>query len=220
MLVILDDSIDSTTDSQSVTTDDLLVKPSHGIHNIEDDFNDTNSVVFLTDSDIQIDDDQFEVWDKTVLGKAYQQERKNKRDRKQPYDLSAISTGIPTDRQTLSYRYLETKSIPEVALLEKPEFMLHPEKFFLKKEDEVIENEPLTVDELKLRHDEKTIFPKHVIDKMKQSGRSALNRPSVFARLANINRGLSSLSTSTTTQKKEGWAGIIREVMTQKISEE
>ena len=55
--------------------------------------------------------ENFDAWDNTILGKAYQEERKKKRDRKQPYDLSEINTGIPTDKQLRSYRYAPLPNI-------------------------------------------------------------------------------------------------------------
>ena len=165
-----------------------------------------DTVDYLSSELLSGDSHAAQVWDKTVLGKAYQEERKSKRERKQPYDLNSISTGISLDKQTRSYRYLETKPIHKVNLLEKPEFVVHPEKFFLKKKDSVEENIPQAIDNLKLRHDEKTIFPKHVIDKMKHTGRSALSRPSVFVRLSVMNRAMLSKS-------KDGWANVLRETL-------
>ena len=95
----------------------------------------------------------------------------------------------------------------EVTELEKPEFMFHPEKYFLKKEEKELAAVTLAIDNLKLRHDEKTIFPKHVLDRMKQSSKMS-NRPTVFNRLTK-----DKLRLNTRMGRQSVWQGLVKETI-------
>lgn len=86
-----------------------------------------------------------------------------------------------------SYRLLDTKAMESVEELEKPEFVLHPERYFLEKEDEKMDmmlmDQQHSTDEwseeLKLKHDEKTVFPKYILDmdmKMRTAHKLMLNK--------------------------------------------
>ena len=108
-----------------------------------------------------------EAWDETMLGKTYQEERKAKRDRKQPYQLNVISTNVSNDKHTRSYRCLKTKEINDVNILEKPDFILHPEKYFWGETEDSLNVQQINLsgeDVPILQHDEKSIFPKYILE--------------------------------------------------------
>ena len=84
---------------------------------------------------------------------------------------------------TYSYRLLDTKQMESVDELEKPEFVLHPERYFLEKEEkvEMFFDQPSIewTNELKLKHDEKSIFPKYILDmdmKMRTAHKLMVNK--------------------------------------------
>lgn len=160
-----------------------------------------------------------EAWDRTVLGKTYQEVRKSKRNRKQPYELETISTSVSKDKQTRSYRCLETKEINTVCSFKKPDFVTHPEKYFLDSQDEVSASSellPPTVDMLTLRHDEKSIFPKYILDmesRMKAAHKLVGSGQTVFSRLSeSISRAGQSRSNymfAKTPLKSNRWKNMI-----------
>lgn len=86
---------------------------------------------------------------------------------------NSTRTRLATDtKRNCSYRALNTKQMEQIEELEKPEFVLHPERYFLEREDEsnldsfrIVESVvDQSGEELKLKHDEKSIFPKYILD--------------------------------------------------------
>ena len=74
------------------------------------------------------------------------------------------------NKKLCSYRVLQTQTMDDIYDLEKPEFILHPERYFLDRMEterftKMDEEETSKLsDDLKLRHDEKSIFPKYILD--------------------------------------------------------
>ena len=111
-------------------------------------------------------------------------------------DDDSSSFGNNKRNAVCSYRLLSTKQIEVVGELKKPEFVLHPERYFLEKDENERNNnssnittfldheQPATdldewADDLKLRHDEKSIFPKHILEmdlKMRTAHKLMLNK--------------------------------------------
>ena len=103
---------------------------------------------------------------------------------------------------TCSYRLLDTKTMETVGELEKPEFVLHPERYFLEKEEDekmdvMLMEQPTDnvewSDELKLKHDEKTVFPKYILDmdmKMRTAHKLMINKQPTRSNLRSRTRSV------------------------------
>eukprot|EP00794_Sanderia_malayensis_P002980 gene2980-3435_t len=109
-------------------------------------------------------------WDKTILGKIYQQRGNEKQERKQPYTLPYIN--VERGQNSISaFQALTCNDLTEVPTLFKPDFVFHPERYFRNTADQVKSEElpslPPIVDSLHQRHDEKSLFPKSVLEDMK-----------------------------------------------------
>jgi len=107
-------------------------------------------------------------WDQQEIRKSVEKMNDIKSNNSNP-----IRTRPGTDnKRNCSYQALRTKQMEQIEELEKPEFVLHPERYFLEREDkgnpdsfrimEPVEGESDV--ELKLKHDEKSIFPKYILD--------------------------------------------------------
>eukprot|EP00112_Aurelia_sp_Birch-Aquarium-sp1_P013143 Seg278.9 transcript_id=Seg278.9/GoldUCD/mRNA.D3Y31 product="WD repeat-containing protein 49" protein_id=Seg278.9/GoldUCD/D3Y31 len=124
----------------------------------------------------ELDNDKVDIqkrvqtWDNTILGKSYQQRGNEKRERKQPYSLPFIN--VERGQMSISaYQALNCKDLSDVPCLIKPDFVLHPEKYFSgnsdKSKSEEIPYLPPIVDCLQQRHDERSLFPKSLLEEMK-----------------------------------------------------
>ena len=87
--------------------------------------------------------------------------------------------------------------------------MIHPDKYFYKTDEKEEHLAPLAIDNLKLRHDEKTIFPKHVLDRMRQCSKMS-NRPTVFHRLTK-----DKIRLNTRLGRQSVWQGMVKDTITQ-----
>ncbi len=115
-------------------------------------------------------DSRVHAWDKTILGKFYQQRGNEKPERKQPYSLPYIN--VERGQSSISaFQALNCNDLTEVPALLKPDFVFHPEKYFRNTSDQIKSEEipclPPIVDSLQQRHDEKSLFPKSILEDMK-----------------------------------------------------
>ena len=118
---------------------------------------------------------RLQTWDNTILGKTYQERGIEKRERKQPYSLPFGNV----ERGQLSisaFQALNCKDLSDVPTLLKPDFVLHPERYFssskkMSKVEEIPVLPPI-VDHLQQRHDEKSLFPKSLLDEMRTKAAS------------------------------------------------
>lgn len=117
---------------------------------------------------------RLQTWENTILGKSYQERGIEKRERKQPYSLPFVNV----ERGQLSisaFQALNCKDLSEVPTLFKPDFVLHPERYFSSSNKRTNKNSkmeeipvlPPIVDHLQQRHDEKSLFPKSLLDEMR-----------------------------------------------------
>nr|XP_018668447.1 WD repeat-containing protein 49-like [Ciona intestinalis] len=118
-------------------------------------------------------------WGNTVLGKAYQEGRLNKRERKQPGTVPGFKDYIE-ESAVGPYGILGYRDLDSMPVMRKPDFMLHPHKYFGEKsakgkkktgrseEQEVDSEKQLGIREarqsLKAAFDERTLFPKELLD--------------------------------------------------------
>ena len=127
-------------------------------------------------SDIKVDvETRHQTWDNTILGRSYQERGSEKRERKQPYSLPFLN--VERGQMSISaFQALNCKDLSDVPTLLKPDFVLHPERYFTgdneKSKSEEIPCLPPIVDTLQQRHDEKTLFPKSLLDDMKMKAAS------------------------------------------------
>eukprot|EP00057_Strongylocentrotus_purpuratus_P020337 XP_011674811.1 PREDICTED: WD repeat-containing protein on Y chromosome [Strongylocentrotus purpuratus] len=122
-------------------------------------------------------------WESTRLGKQYQEVRKNKRERKQPGtipDLPYLSwerTNQPPAgpyasteklRPPMWTQALDVSELDKVGTLHKPDFISHPHKYFRTHEEAEAAARNLrekdSSPELKQRFDERSLFPKYILD--------------------------------------------------------
>ena len=149
--------IQTNVDNFSASHNDVLVVPSRAISIQQEDS-------WLSDSDGEIYDQNLmtkSTWDNTILGKSYEEERKKKRDRKQPYDLPEK----PSQMLKCSYRNLVTSELnSESIAIQKPDFIHHPERYFIDRDDK--KKVPVFRDtqNLNYKYDEASLFPKSILD--------------------------------------------------------
>ena len=118
---------------------------------------------------------------------------------------------LPIDgKRNCSYRSLDTKQMANVEELEKPEFVLHPERYFLEKDDkntlDMFSDAPKEyIHEVKLKHDEKSIFPKYILDmdmKMRTAHKLMVTKQPTKLSLHNFRgKNMSRRSTLLSTQR-------------------
>ena len=109
-------------------------------------------------------------WDNTILGKFYQKRGNEKPERKQPYLLPYMN--VERGQHSISaFQALNCNDLTDVPTLLKPDFVFHPEKYFTNNADQVRSEEipclPPIVDSLQQRHDEKSLFPKSILEEMR-----------------------------------------------------
>ncbi|XP_041458844.1 WD repeat-containing protein 49-like isoform X1 [Lytechinus variegatus] len=136
--------------------------------------------------DVHVNFDPLEkvnTWETTRLGKQYQEVRKNKRERKQPGTIPDLpyltweKTNQPpagpyasTDklRPPMWTQALDVSELDKVGTLQKPDFISHPHKYFRTHEEaEALARNQLEKNsspELKQRFDERSLFPKYILD--------------------------------------------------------
>ncbi|XP_067941731.1 cilia- and flagella-associated protein 337-like [Watersipora subatra] len=182
------------------------------IAGIDDDFTNTNAsdeedfvreetVIIKKDDDWKPDDRattdpvnyKVDSWSTSLLGQRYQEERKQKRERKQPSNIPNLPylhwerTGAPPAGP---YNALVTRDLDNVDQLKKPDFMSNPHKFFGEKIDDVVSTSnklPALSEALKHAFDEKSLFPKFILDyenELKKGQQPAANNPSKRGSLA------------------------------------
>ncbi|XP_030855739.1 WD repeat-containing protein 49 isoform X2 [Strongylocentrotus purpuratus] len=110
-------------------------------------------------------------WESTRLGKQYQEVRKNKRERKQPGtipDLPYLSWERTNQPPAGPYAALDVSELDKVGTLHKPDFISHPHKYFRTHEEAEAAARNLrekdSSPELKQRFDERSLFPKYILD--------------------------------------------------------
>ncbi|XP_077981287.1 cilia- and flagella-associated protein 337-like isoform X2 [Glandiceps talaboti] len=108
-------------------------------------------------------------WEITRLGKEYQESRVTKRERRQPGVIPNLpylhweSTGQPPAGP---YAALGTSELNDVGSLKKPDFVINPHKYFSDPDDPTfkVERLPNIADGLKAVFDEKSLFPKSILE--------------------------------------------------------
>ena len=129
---------------------------------------------------------RLQTWDNTILGKSYQQRGNEKRERKQPYSLPFVN--VERGQPSISaFQALNCKDLSDVPTLLKPDFVMHPERYFSsgnkKSKVEEIPVLPPIVDNLQQRHDERSLFPKSLLDDMRMKTASlAFSNNSKYAK--------------------------------------
>ena len=128
-----------------------------------------NEVPAKVDEEFDIDS-RLQTWNSTILGKSYQKRGNEKRERKQPYSMPFGNV----ERGQLSisaFQALDCKDLSDVPTLLKPDFVLHPERYFSSSSkapsSEDIPVLPPIIESLQQRHDEKSLFPKTLLDDMR-----------------------------------------------------
>ncbi|XP_078586384.1 cilia- and flagella-associated protein 337-like [Branchiostoma floridae x Branchiostoma japonicum] len=116
------------------------------------------------------EDYRHNTWEKTYLGKAYQDLRVQKRERKQPTSIPNLPylTWEKTGQAPAGpYKSLETSDLMKMNVLKKPDFVVHPHKYFGQRTEtpvETVPKLPSLTDGLKAAFDEKTLFPKYIME--------------------------------------------------------
>ncbi|XP_067024528.1 cilia- and flagella-associated protein 337-like isoform X2 [Acropora muricata] len=121
-------------------------------------------------------DPEFRVttWQQTILGKAYQEKRIEKRERRQPQsipDMPYLNWEKTGQAPAGPYASLDTSDLQEVGVIHKPDFVAHPDRYFSQSSagkrrsgDTFLPSLPVIADNLHMRYDEKSLFPKHILD--------------------------------------------------------
>ncbi|XP_053168013.1 WD repeat-containing protein 49 isoform X2 [Hemicordylus capensis] len=105
------------------------------------------------------------VWDNTILGKKYKEE-KTRKGRK--YTLLKKATRI---KPIVVFRSLNIEALKETTEMNKLNFLLHPDKYFGEKLAEKSSEDlkpPTLSATLKAAFDEKNLFPKEILDREKK----------------------------------------------------
>jgi WD40 repeat protein len=125
-------------------------------------------------------------WAITSLGKEYQELRVSKRERRQPYTIPDLPY-LQWDKLKLPpagpHNALDTSELKEIRRLEKPDFIHNPHKYFSERLPPIDKgSESVLADSLHAAFDEKSIFPKYILDfeaKLRQTqDRTDRNQPS------------------------------------------
>ncbi|XP_071788999.1 cilia- and flagella-associated protein 337-like isoform X2 [Asterias amurensis] len=129
-------------------------------------------------------------WEKTRLGKEYQELRSKKRERKQPGTIpelpylywDKIHAGQPPSSNPAGGPFAPSEKpilplwtqalfVPElddVGTLRKPDFVTHPHRYFRDREDivdaKVLAKEPDDMTDCKNSYDERSLFPKYILE--------------------------------------------------------
>lgn len=113
-------------------------------------------------------------WEQTILGKAYQEKRIDKRERRQPQvipDLPYLNWEKTGQAPAGPYASLETSDLQDVGVIHKPDFVAHPEKYFSERSagkrqstDTSVPTLPSVTDNLQMRYDERSLFPKYILE--------------------------------------------------------
>lgn len=113
-------------------------------------------------------------WEQTILGKAYQEKRIDKRERRQPQvipDLPYLNWEKTGQAPAGPYASLETSDLQDVGIIHKPDFVAHPEKYFSESSagkrqsaDTTVPTLPSVTDNLQMRYDERSLFPKFILE--------------------------------------------------------
>lgn len=112
-------------------------------------------------------------WNNTVLGKAYQESRLSKRERKQPGTVPGFKEHIE-ESAVGPYGILDYNELEPMPSMKKPDFMLHPHKYFSEKSKSNLKGESDkpslnlamkdTRSMLKAAFDERTLFPRELLE--------------------------------------------------------
>ncbi|XP_048251647.1 WD repeat-containing protein 49-like isoform X1 [Haliotis rufescens] len=136
----------------------------------------------------QPQDYRLNTWNNTVLGKDYQELRVRKRERRQPGTIPNLPylhwerTGAPPAGP---YSALETKELDDVRPLVKPD----AEKYFQERpgSSDLIPKLPELADTLKTAYDEKSLFPRYILDYEKRFHEMRRNPSQVNHRVLRTN---------------------------------
>lgn len=149
----------SSSTAKTVDVQDSIAEPLSDFNVEEELADDENAAIDINN------------WDNSALKKAVNAiSNKNMTGRIQVMTTNSMRH-VNKRKNNYSYRCLKTKQMDVVGDIEKPEFVLHPEKYFLEREDtdedlncRLDEQLETTDEELILKHDEKSIFPKYILD--------------------------------------------------------
>ncbi|ELU05069.1 hypothetical protein CAPTEDRAFT_229382 [Capitella teleta] len=115
------------------------------------------------------EDYRINTWEKTHLGKDYQELRVRKRERRQPEIIKDLpylhweKTGQPPAGP---FAALNTTELSDVGTLNQPDFMHHPHRYFSERPSTASQNKrlPSLAETLNAAFDEKSLFPKYIMD--------------------------------------------------------
>jgi len=137
------------------------------------------------DNDVEFDPDySYETWAATILGKSYASQRSQKRPRKQPHNYATLPQ-VGADQRPISgaalggpsqvtSQVLKVSDLDTIGMPERPDFMTNPHKYFTDGFSDVSKKTPKLPALVEgkgqsLKFDEKTLFPKHVLEGGKES---------------------------------------------------
>ena len=106
-----------------------------------------------------------QTWDTTVLGSTYKEDRKAKRSRRPIRTIASTP-----ELGATAFQFLNISDMSEVSNLEKPDFVHNPDRYFApmidpcQKYDDPPNSLPSLTKNLKVVHDEKSLFPKYILE--------------------------------------------------------
>ncbi|XP_066936412.1 cilia- and flagella-associated protein 337-like [Clytia hemisphaerica] len=148
-----------------------------------------------------------EFWNQPEIQQVVDEINKSKLDSNQNNNRT---NRLPIDgKRNCSYSSLATKQMANIKELEKPEFVLHPERYFLEKDDkntlDMFSDAPKEyIHDVKLKHDEKSIFPKYILDmdmKMRTAHKLMVTKQPTKLSLHRGGKNMSRRSTLLSTQR-------------------
>ncbi|XP_059162775.1 WD repeat-containing protein 49-like isoform X2 [Physella acuta] len=156
-------------------------------------------------------------WGTTVLGKDYQELRKQKRERRQPGtipDLPYLHWEKTGAAPSGPYSALDTKELNPIQVIVKPD----PEKYFIQRTDNSSKKLPLLADTLITAFDEKSLFPSYILEyerRMKSEHSAMLNKSQskgkiVHASLPNFALGGGPTKTPMSARKQVTSGGSVK----------
>jgi len=133
----------------------------------------------------------YETWNCTILGKSYANQRSQKRPRRQPHNYARLPQ-VGADQRPISgtqmggpSQVLKVSDLDSIGMPQRPDFMMNPHKYFSDGFSDIQSKgtklPPLSSADVKtsLKFDEKSLFPKHLLEASKESTavRGRRNKP-------------------------------------------
>ncbi|XP_043926673.1 WD repeat-containing protein 49 [Protopterus annectens] len=162
-------------------------------------------------------------WENTILGKTVKENRSQRSKPYKPFDFE------PKDNQIGTFSSLDIEQLQDVSEMMKPDFFINPHKYFGEKSDEVDSGcleLPSFTETLKATFDEKSLFPKDILDREQKSrqlfehlfsegkGKAHRKQVKVRERLPHINSLISQKQGSQLSI-----AGVTSEILKQNIKQ-